>query len=530
MSVNSLFLDLTFFHTYIHYVKFETGTSWQIDTVPEPNVYPVTVQKHAWFLDHQRKRRQLRIWRKQFPLAPGFAITAHVAQGQTITEGVIADLCLGYAANPFTAFVAVTRVKGREYLLIYRPFEAAPFQKGVGLGRELLLRHLRQEHIDWKALLAKYCEERPCANCHERKNSDAYTFGQWKRDDSSRVCRECSRRHAAEGCPWQCHICKGWYPETQFPAKHQRRQCSFYRVCLTCEDTKPCSRCGQKKPENAFGPLAWRARHADRRVCKACANKVRGQWACATCAQRLPIHMFTVWQSGRASKQDGAQKCNGCVSKAVARRFARSTIVRLNRARARLARSSPKKIVAVFPADTRQQVNARQVATSLPGSQEPAEKKRKRQENDPKAQQRIKRSKTEKVTPPQDAHTLKVQRGSEPTPAAALPPVTSHKRRKKDALTGSDADRIRQTYTYVCPHCHATVRSKVLTGRVNHRAHCGKQFWVQNGVQRPARTYRHRCPQCGVTIQSSQPYGRVQCAHKTPRGRQCRRTQWTVKP
>ena len=89
--------------------------------------------------------------------------------------------------------IAFTRVAGREFLLILRPFAAAPFQKGVGLGRELLLRHLRGEQINWKALLAKYCEERPCSTCGERRQSCAFTAGQWKRDDKDRVCRECTQ-------------------------------------------------------------------------------------------------------------------------------------------------------------------------------------------------------------------------------------------------------------------------------------------------------------------------------------------------
>jgi hypothetical protein len=85
--------------------------------------------------------------RTQFPLAPQFAITAHVAQGQTIKEGVLTDLCIGPMGNPFTVYVAITRVQGREKLLIFRPFDAAPFQKGIGLGRDLLLRHLRGDAI-----------------------------------------------------------------------------------------------------------------------------------------------------------------------------------------------------------------------------------------------------------------------------------------------------------------------------------------------------------------------------------------------
>ena len=135
------------------YVKFDTAECWQIDGVPEENVYPVATCKRVWYLDRQRKNPQLRVSRTQFPLAPAFAITAHVAQGQTITEGVLTDLCVGLGGNPFTAYVAFTRVQGRTRLFIYRAFDAAPFQKGIGLGRDLLLRQLRGERIEWKALL-----------------------------------------------------------------------------------------------------------------------------------------------------------------------------------------------------------------------------------------------------------------------------------------------------------------------------------------------------------------------------------------
>lgn len=147
--------------------------------------------KRTWWLDNKRKYPQLRVVPRQFPLAPQFAITAHVAQGQTLREGVIADLCIGEI--PFTAYVAFTRVTGRDRLLIFRRlFSAAPFQKGGGLGRELLLRHLRGSDIDWAALLAKYREERICSACNERKAQLGFTVGQWKRHDRDRVCRECT--------------------------------------------------------------------------------------------------------------------------------------------------------------------------------------------------------------------------------------------------------------------------------------------------------------------------------------------------
>ncbi|CAL1150877.1 unnamed protein product, partial [Cladocopium goreaui] len=245
------------------YVKFDTATSWQISGVPDANVYPVVTCRRVWYLDRQRRSPKLRVSRTQFPLAPQFAITAHVAQGQTIKEGVTTDLCIGPRGNPFTVYVAVTRVQGREKLLIFRPFDAAPFQKGIGLGRDLLLRHLRREPINWQDLLAKYCEERACSTCAERKPSTAFTAGQWKRDDKDRVCRECTKHYADAGTPWQCNVCKLWHVETNFPEKHRQRQCSFFRVCLTCEMKKPCFKCGVAKPEAEFGPAAWKARNAD---------------------------------------------------------------------------------------------------------------------------------------------------------------------------------------------------------------------------------------------------------------------------
>ena len=70
-------------------VRFKTKESWRIDGLPEDNVFPVAPQKKPWYLDKGKRRPMLRVTRKQFPLAPGFATTAHAAQGQTCSEGVL---------------------------------------------------------------------------------------------------------------------------------------------------------------------------------------------------------------------------------------------------------------------------------------------------------------------------------------------------------------------------------------------------------------------------------------------------------
>ena len=40
-----------------------------------------------------------------------------------------------------------------------------------------------------------------------------------------------------------------WFPDEGFPTQYRHRQCSFYRVCLTCEQRKPCARCKEKNAQ-----------------------------------------------------------------------------------------------------------------------------------------------------------------------------------------------------------------------------------------------------------------------------------------
>lgn len=84
------------------YIQFETAGRWHIDGMPHGNVYPVSPMRKPWFLDRNRNMPQLRASRLQFPLAPGFAVTAHIAQGQTLREGVVADFNISDTGNPFT--------------------------------------------------------------------------------------------------------------------------------------------------------------------------------------------------------------------------------------------------------------------------------------------------------------------------------------------------------------------------------------------------------------------------------------------
>ena len=472
------------------YVRFKTSTTWRIEGLEEDNVYPVAPMRRTWYLDHQRRKPELRVTRTQYPVAPGFAITAHVAQGQTIREGVIADLCLADNGNAFTAYVAITRVQGRDTIMIFRPFAATPYQKGVALGRELLLQHWRGEVIDWKALLAKYVEERNCAGCNERKPKAGFTVGQWRRTDEERICRECSHRHAVSGTPWQCTVCRLWHPEKAFSEKQQYNPCSFYRVCRTCETKKPCHICGKKKLETEFGSAAWKARHAARRICKQCTTRTRNHWTCISCSSAKPkaeFHFFTQ----KNTDQNGRQMCDSCVRVAVACRAAAKANARLARTRKKWEQERKDKVLKEVQVEIARVVAARKLGAQIHGSSVP---------------------KTE-LGAGQVEHQAEEPAG---TPADSGGPCAKHER--------SEAETSR--YTYQCPFCEGRITSTIATGRIRHRQVCGHQFKVQNGVVVRTQTHRsservshtYRCPFCDGTVESTVSTGLIDhrkvCGHQ----------------
>ena len=498
------------------YVQFETATTWRIEGLLRDNVFPVTPQRKPWFLDRGRKNPRLRITRLQFPLAPGFAITAHVAQGQTLRDGVIADFNISSVASVFTTYVAATRVTGRDKLLIMRPFPVSPFQKGNGIGRELLLRVWRGDQVDWEALRAKYLEERMRGECAENKGKAAFTVGQWQRSDTARVCRDCIARHRDAGEPYQCNVCRFWFAADAFSTQHRRNESSHYRVCCACEVRKPCFRCNEKKPATDYTASAWKSRNADRRICTACTKK--GHWTCATCRQSLAELAFSSWRRRRPSGQDGTQQCNHCF---------RSAATKCAGARARRRLEGRRRKM-------RQRVILEQVRAEV------AAAVRSRTDNDAKPH----RPPAEASIPSrsQDANGRKRKRqlfGSDASNNRTSAGRAEKKRyvpsppqaeARKDTLHKCGSPGVSQTTTwmqYICPYCQASVQSTVRNGTVNVAGHCNKQFRVRNGFV--SRGNIHSCPTCGTDVQSSCARGQIRSKHKTPNGKICPTTRWYVK-
>ena len=135
-------------------VDFHTN-AWTLPGAPGPGIYPVFKTERTWYLDGYRgKKAILGIKRNQIPLAPALALTAHAAQGQT-KEAVIADLVIGRGVSSISSYVALTRIKNREGLMIYRPFDREPFTHGIPQGTAFLLGKLRGEKLDWAMIEEK---------------------------------------------------------------------------------------------------------------------------------------------------------------------------------------------------------------------------------------------------------------------------------------------------------------------------------------------------------------------------------------
>ena len=260
-----------------------------------------------------------------------------------------------------------------------------------------------------------------------------------KRSDAERVCRECAKTYADAGTPWQCNVCKRWHAETNFPEQHRHRQCSFYRVCLTCETKRPCVRCGLAKPEADFGAAAWKARNAARRCCQTCAAKLRDHWACSHCEERKPRAEFSAWQATRARAQNCTQQCNTCVSLALVCRVARRANQRVLRLRHCLQREREQAIVE----DVRREIaaiterRAKTSAQATPGAMGLPEKAR-------------------KVAVAANAGREGLARAASGAGAThELPPACGPQEHTDD------------TFHYTCPFCEAAVSSIVRSGQVD---------------------------------------------------------------
>ena len=153
---------------------------WKLDGMIEPGVYPIKAWVRSWFLDQRRDTPVLQVRRLQVPLAPAYSITAHGSQGQTLKSAII-DLQIGNGVSAIASYVAMTRIRTRHDVLIFRPFDREVFTRGEPEGPSLLLQVLRRQPIDWKAIEEKHTPSMHCKGpCLTKRPKEAFGEIEWK--------------------------------------------------------------------------------------------------------------------------------------------------------------------------------------------------------------------------------------------------------------------------------------------------------------------------------------------------------------
>ena len=77
-----------------------------------------------------RQNPKTKILRRQYPICAGYAFTDHKAQGQTL-EHVLIDIgtTKKFPVTPFSAYVALSRSRGRDSVHLLRDFDDTIFMK-----------------------------------------------------------------------------------------------------------------------------------------------------------------------------------------------------------------------------------------------------------------------------------------------------------------------------------------------------------------------------------------------------------------
>ena len=102
-----------------------------------PRLVPYISCKQNVASGQLQKDHVLSARRRQYLIAPGLGSAAHAAQGQR-ASAVSADLREGSSVSWMASYVAISRVRRREKLLILCLFEREPYASGEMEGTRLL--------------------------------------------------------------------------------------------------------------------------------------------------------------------------------------------------------------------------------------------------------------------------------------------------------------------------------------------------------------------------------------------------------
>ncbi|CAK0893135.1 unnamed protein product [Prorocentrum cordatum] len=196
-------------------------------------------------------------------------------------------------------------------MLIFRPFDIAPYQKkDERKGPDLLLRTLRGEELDWEAIEREFMPSGRCAVCGCTKYKNMYpTVGQWSRADGLRVCSVCMEDKKRAGTPWQCMECGLWKCQEAFHASQHHPSKLTTRRCVDCPERRSCRVCEDRKYEQAFAAFQWdKAGNARCKggMCLEC-EELKKHLTCSRCGQqKLPVEF------AKAEQVNDEPTCKAC--------------------------------------------------------------------------------------------------------------------------------------------------------------------------------------------------------------------------
>jgi hypothetical protein len=170
-----------------------------------------------------------------------------------------------------------------------------------------LLKVLRGDEIDWKAVEDKRAPKRTCARpCLSVRFKAEFGLKQWKNPEDP-LCKVCAKRLEEQGTPYSCARCRQWFAKEAFADTYTRRDQS-HRLCPGCvaNHVRTCCKHNKDKPSADFTASMCQLRKSDRK-CKECMS---GR-VCCICAKPQQESKFAAKEWSKPDEQLHASNAPG---------------------------------------------------------------------------------------------------------------------------------------------------------------------------------------------------------------------------
>jgi hypothetical protein len=282
----------------------------------ENGIYCITPATKPWKLKLSKKN-VVHISRRQLPIAPDYARTAYSMQGFNLRSCKI-DLNLG-GMDPVTGYVAATRFKRADDVIILQPFDIKIFQKGAPDQPQLLMRHLAGEDIsDGLAALHKKIKEQTAAQQQQKKqranqNRSETQKRNWEGMTAEEKQRRAPKQQRAAPKPQKQQRANENRSEKQkrswegMTTEERQRRAPKPKQCST--ETVVCRTCGKHKSNDGYAKSQWQRRKTPgaQLECKQCKTNV----TCDQCGESKGQTAYTRhdWEHRRKAPIT----CTACV-------------------------------------------------------------------------------------------------------------------------------------------------------------------------------------------------------------------------